>query len=115
MNINSMLGKTFSNVYVNEDKTEIIFENDEEIYTFYHEQDCCEYVYVEDITGDLSDLVGAPLTFVEVSCSDGGSEYDSATWTFYKFATVKGWVDIRWLGESNGYYSESVDLEHAFK
>lgn len=39
-----------------------------------------------------------------------GDEWDSHTWTFYRFVTMLGTVTVRWLGESNGYYSESVDF-----
>jgi hypothetical protein len=120
--LEDMRGQVFTKVYANVDsngdRTELVFENDEFIFTFMHEDDCCESVYIEDIVGDLNDLVGKPLDIVEEV------EYDrdfnppdvepvsgeSFTWTFYKFATIKGWVDVRWLGESNGYYSESVDF-----
>lgn len=79
---------------------------------FYHEQDCCEYVYIEDICGDLEDLIGYPLVEAEEvveDASEADNVCESGTWTFYKFRTEKGSVVIRWLGESNGYYSESVN------
>ena len=117
-NVDVLKGKTLSSVRAVDDV--IVFETiDGEMYKMFHMQDCCESVYIESIVGDLDDLVGEPLLMAEEgtnlfdtlreagkdTASDG-----SHTWTFYKFATRKGYVDIRWYGTSNGYYSESVDL-----
>lgn len=86
-------------------------EDDSEV-LMYHSQDCCEDVQIEDICGDLDDLIGYPLKVVEsISNEREGVEcYESCTWTFYRLSTQKGTVVIRWFGESNGYYSESVDF-----
>lgn len=112
----SIKGLTFVSVE-NIDNERIVFTTDGGVvFTMYHEQDCCETVQVESITGDLADLVGTPILLAEEATSEQrpadlpAPEYpdESQTWTFYKLATIKGYVDIRWHGSSNGYYSESV-------
>lgn len=99
---------------------QLIFTMDDgKIYMFYHGQVCCESVNINDICGDLNDLVGYPiLQAEEVIHQDETPDdypkldcYESYTWTFYKFATVKGYVTVRWIGRSNGYYSEAVDFK----
>lgn len=114
--VENLIGKTLRHIDINNDKDEIkFFCNDGDIYLMYHDQDCCEAVTIEDIIGDINDLIGYPITIAEEVISNENPkeiEYaDSFTWTFYKFATIKGYVTIRWYGESNGYYSESVDFK----
>lgn len=118
-----LVGKTLTHIHVSPDNDYIQFIcNDRTQYKMLHHQDCCESVYVEDINGDLNDLLNTPiLRATEDSINNGDKDLkpelfneshgDSITYTFYHLATIKGYVTIRWYGTSNGYYSESVDFE----
>ena len=120
-NVSELLGKTLESVTQTGSDDDIITFVcvGGETFRMLHDQDCCEHVRIEDINGDLNNLVGSPITMADESSSDQRPadvakpewEPESQTWTFYKFATIKGYVDIRWLGTSNGYYSERVNFE----
>lgn len=103
-------GKTIVEVTGMESGSErVVFRcSDNTSYMMYHEQYCCESVYLEDICGDVSDLIDAVVITAEERCDDGESDWGTYTWTFYDIQTNKGCVNLRWNGESNGYYSESV-------
>lgn len=109
--IRQLLGKTLTKVErVGDDQIRFHAADGCE-FLMDHHQDCCESVYIEDICGDLEDLIGNPvLVAEEVSQDDPNPDDGCGMWTFYKVATVKGWVDIRWYGSSNGYYSVAVDF-----
>jgi len=119
LNINVLEGKVLTEVI--RGHNEIIFKcKDGTSYKMYHEQDCCESVYIHDIVGDLNCLLNSPILVAE-DVSDETDEPDSTkgivdydeepyTWTFYKINTIVDNVTISWYGSSNGYYSEGVDF-----
>ena len=131
MDIKELIGKTIvSIVGMEKGSEEITFTTlDGKQYKMYHEQDCCENVTIDDVCGDVMDLIGSPLLLAEERTSEENPPdvteqrlklqkdaayvewQDSFTWTFYHFATINGYLDLRWYGESNGYYSESVDFK----
>lgn len=86
-----------------------------ERYRLIYHQDCCASCTIEDVCGELSDLIGHELFVAEevnnVDASSPEECPDSYTWTYYKLDTIKGGVTIRYYGSSNGYYSEEATFE----
>lgn len=112
LNISELVGKTIIKI-INDDNVMTFVCESGEIYKMLHIQDCCESVSIDDVVGDLGDLLNSPIIKAfEDTNSENPKDVrdDSFTWTFYNIATIKGHVTIKWYGESNGYYSESVDF-----
>lgn len=108
MEFSEIIGFVFTDIaYINDEETLVFTRDTGQRYKMCHEQDCCEHVYLAEVIGDLSDLLNSPILMAEESTAEDPN-VESGTWTFYKIATLKGFVDLRWIGESNGYYSESV-------
>jgi hypothetical protein len=79
----------------------------------YHEQDCCETVAISTQDGSFDNLIGKPIVEARDFAVDTGEsegDYDSQTTTTLVFRVDDQTVISRWIGDSNGYYSESVDI-----
>lgn len=105
-NFKDLIGLTFDSI-ISDDDT--VCFNGKRSFILVHDQDCCESVYLSDVTGDLSDLVGLPILMAEEAINPEEADHTiEGTWTFYKLATNKGYVTLRFHGTSKGCYSESV-------
>ena len=112
--VSEMLGKTLISIKGMENGNDEVYFNcsDGSRYFMHHYQECCESVSIEDVCGNVEDLIGSPLLMSEKTNVESGEAISgSCTSTWYKFATIKGYVTVRWYGESNGYYSEEVNFE----
>jgi len=106
-------GKTITNIEISNYRYSMkITCDDGYVYDIRHDQNCCEDVHLEDICGDLEDLIGTPILLAQESTSDKDPlpDADYFKWTFYTLRTIKGTVSLRWWGNSNGYYSVDVEV-----
>ena len=111
--IPELLGHTLKSIGRPNDNVLDFYRADGKKVQMFHSQDCCEMVYLDDVVGDLDDLVGSPITVAEYYTHWGTPSYGDLQYTFYRLGTAKGFVTLRWIGESNGYYSTDVDIRMA--
>ena len=121
--LSHLIGLTLKEVTVNKQDDVITYTSEcGQRFRMLHHNDCCETVYIEDVEGDINDLIGSPILVAEtvqdamqqamnliIPLPEKNGECEQ--WTFYRLATAKGWVVIRWYGDSNGYYSTDVSFE----
>lgn len=118
-----LIGLTLKEVTVNKQDDVITYTSEcGQQFRMLHHNDCCETVYIEDVEGDINDLIGSPILVAETVQDEMQQAMNliiplpekngqCEQWTFYRLATAKGWVVIRWYGDSNGYYSTDVSFE----
>jgi len=103
----TLLGRVFSAV---ERIENTIWFHGTNSYKLYHDAECCETVIIEDVCGDLSDLVGVPILVASEDINSSEHGDGEQQWTFYHLRTIKGTVAIRFHGTGNGYYSIGASL-----
>lgn len=107
-----LVGKTIEFIEADVGSDEIIIRcTDGSTYKMHHWQDCCEYVYIDDIDGDIQRLVGQKVIVAEMRSEDD-EKNETGEWTFYVLRTNLDFVTIRWYGSSDsGYYAVGVSFE----
>jgi hypothetical protein len=89
--------------------------------SFYHDQECCEEVIFhnyEQFSKKLETLVGKKFSSFTCKAEQGknyskkikGENSDHVTETLPTFVLDKKKVKAVWLGMSNGYYDENVQV-----
>lgn len=107
--LTELIGQTVIGVNVGRHALHLQLANGKK-FGFWHERECCETVEIDQVDGDIDDLIGTPLVMAEVVSERYNGDDSLCVYTFYKFATVNGYVTVRWNGTSNGYYGVKVGM-----
>lgn len=116
INVSVLLGKTLIEIKKDPfDKKLIFITSCGFIFHMYHDQECCEEVNLEEVIGELEDLIGVPILIAERRESNTDPKilpyaWNTQKWTFYELATINGRATLKWYGTSNGNHSESVEF-----
>lgn len=116
MSLSSLVGETLTYIDVDNDNNEIMLTTSSgRTIRIFHYQDCCESVRIVDTEGNWHDLIGKVLVEATHDETGEGDDWGHETKTTLTFRVDGATVISRWVGESNGYYSESVDIEELTK
>jgi len=110
----TLIGEVLTSIDIDEREQKILLTTASgRLVMIHHYQECCESVEICGTDGAWRTLVGKPIESVsvdEVDC-DHEDDADSRTRTNIAFRVDGATVISRWVGDSNGYYSESVDIK----
>jgi hypothetical protein len=117
--LESLVGETLSYIDTDDSGQILLTTQSGRQICIYHEQDCCESVFIYDTKGNWHELIGKPILWAneEIDSPDDDiiGNFDSVTQTKLTFKVDDATVVSRWIGESNGYYSETVDIKEILK
>lgn len=103
--ISEMAGKTLTKIDVIDNEIIKFIGADGSEFIMLHVQDVA-LSYVDDIIGDMNDLIGSPIAIAHKSSGRSGvteNEFlinDEYLWTLFHLATDEGWVTFRWFATS---------------
>jgi hypothetical protein len=110
----ALVGEVLDAVDIDREKDQILLTTRSgRNFLVYHKQNCCETVAISGQDGSFDKLIGKPIVEARDITVDTSEEAagSSQTTTILVFRVDDQTVISRWIGDSNGYYSESVDIE----
>jgi len=113
MDVKLLEGEILTHIDIDDSQRQIMLTTESgRIFKIFHAQDCCEDVLIKSTEGDWNTLKGKVIESVSLNEKEIPDDfYRTATETEITFVVNDSTVISRWIGTSNGYYSESVDFE----